>query len=93
MLFRQCPGVPDGLSERMSECEEAQRYDRSAALAVFHGDLRAAVLVSIHTSRCSLCVEYTVGFIVWKVSTYRDMELQMILILISIRCLPRIWLG
>ncbi|CAN0516740.1 unnamed protein product [Ectocarpus sp. 8 AP-2014] len=27
----------------MRECEEQRQYPRSAALAVFHGDLRAAV--------------------------------------------------
>lgn len=30
----------------MRECEEQRQYPRSAALAVFHGDLRAAVAVS-----------------------------------------------
>ena len=49
--------MPDGLSELMSECEEAQHFERSAALAVFHGDLRAAVLVS-KTSAYLVTVQY-----------------------------------
>eukprot|EP00752_Nemacystus_decipiens_P003707 g3416.t1 len=41
--LRECLGVPAGLGELMRECEEQRQYPRSAALAVFHGDLRAAV--------------------------------------------------
>lgn len=38
--------MPGGLSELMAECESLGMFERSAALAVFHGDLRSAVVVS-----------------------------------------------
>ena len=37
--------MPEGLGDLMLECERLHQYERSAALAVFHGDLRAAVKV------------------------------------------------
>lgn len=48
LLITLCRGVVVNrpvLARIMEECEALSHYERSAALAVFHGDLRAAVQV------------------------------------------------
>lgn len=68
--YQQCPGVPDGLGERMAECEEVQQYERSAALAVFHGDLGAAIKVPGRLPLCLPAVLFC-SFLISKCDAWR----------------------